>query len=123
MDAKVMLAVIVTFAFTENSKFFHDRHQRPFSFASSNPFQAMKMTLGTNSYITTLGMFLFFIIYFSPLFFWTLSSPLSFLVRMLVGAKILMLLLVIVYGLNFVGMSDTSDTSFMYLSFICYFFL
>ena len=128
MDAKVMLAVIVTFAFTENSKFFHDRHQRPFSFASSNPFQAIKMTLGTNSYITTLGMFLFlvfyylillFIYFFEQLSLLSPSRPLpSYFMSMLVGAKILMLLLVIVYGLNFVGMSDTSSTSFIYHCFI-----
>jgi DHA1 family tetracycline resistance protein-like MFS transporter len=56
----LMLFIIVVF-FKENSKFYQDRHLRKFSFKKGNPFQAVKLMLGKNAYVTCMVLIYAFI--------------------------------------------------------------
>ena len=73
---KILAAIIATFVFKENTKFYQERHQRKFTLASINPFLAVRSIFGKSTYVTCLAL---------------------------------------IYGFTFVGVSDTMNTTVLYL--------
>eukprot|EP00026_Physarum_polycephalum_P008341 Phypoly_transcript_08423.p1 GENE.Phypoly_transcript_08423~~Phypoly_transcript_08423.p1 ORF type:complete len:496 (+),score=61.86 Phypoly_transcript_08423:95-1489(+) len=57
----ILMSIIMTVLFKENSKFYQDRNQRQFTLSSVNPFRAVRLMLGKSTFVTILVLLYAFI--------------------------------------------------------------